>query len=167
LTGQVWQKYVRDRGEVVRKVDVGTEVLQETSAPLLSELAVPVLIHGETIGRLLLEDTTPDREWTSTEKALAQAVAGEVAIAIENARLIEQTQRDAQREQTISAITSQIHSTTDVKKLLQITAEELRRATGSARAVVRLGRVGLQADGSTIQPVTSNEGDIIPPEDGD
>jgi len=94
-------------------------------------------------------------------------VAGEVAIAIENARLIEQTERRAQREQTISAITSQIYSATDVKKLLQITAEELRRATGSARAVVKLGRAGLQPDGSTIRPVPSNEGDTIAPEDGD
>jgi len=167
LTGQVWQKYVRDRGEVMRKVDVGLSVSQDMSAPLSSELAVPVLIHGETIGRLRLEDVAPDREWTPTERALLQAVAGEVAIAIENARLIEQTQRNAQREQTISAITGQIYSTTDVKQLLQITAEELRRATGSARAVVRLGRASLQSNGSTIQPVTSNEVDAIPPEDGD
>jgi GAF domain-containing protein len=166
LTGQVWQQYVRDRGRAVRKVDFSPGVSQETSAPLSSELAVPVLIHGETVGMLRLEDAIPEREWTPTEKALVQAVAGEVAIAIENARLLEQTQRDAQREQTISAITGQIYSTTDVKKLLQITAEELRRATGSARAVVRLGR-GLQSDGSTIRPVTSNDGDTIPSEDGD
>jgi GAF domain-containing protein len=158
LTGQVWQQYVRERGGVVRRIDVSPGVPRNVSAPLQSELAAPVVIHGQEIGVLRLEDATPDREWTSTEKALLEAVAGEVAIAIENARLIEQTQRDAQREQTISAITGQIHSTTDVTKLLQITAAELRRATGSVRAVVRLGRAGLQSDDSTIQPVTSDDG---------
>ncbi len=168
LTGQTWQQYLRSSGGLVRKVDVGPNApVQADASPLPATLSAPVLIHGQEIGVLRLEDTVPDREWTSNEIALIQAVAGEVAIAVENARLLEQTQRDAQREQTISAITSQIYSTTDVKKLLQITAEELRRTTGSARAVVRLGRVGLQSDASTIQPVTSNEGGTIPPEDGD
>ncbi len=166
LTGQVWEQYVRTQGQAVRKIDVGPGVLQ-TGQPDAAELTAPVMIHGQEIGVLRLEDATPNRKWTPNEVALIQAVAGEVAIAVENARLIEQTQRVAQREQTISAITSQIHSTTDVKKLLQITAEELRRATGSARAVVRLGRAGIQPDGSAIRPVTSNENDIIPLEDGD
>jgi GAF domain-containing protein len=165
LTGQVWEQYARNRGQAVRKVDIGPGV--ETDLPAASELSAPVLIHGQEIGMLRLEDTTPDREWTRNEQALIQAVAGEVAIAIENARLIEQTERRAQREQTISAITNQIYSATDVRKLLQITAEELRRATGSARAVVRLGRPGAQPDGSTIRSIPSNEGGSIPPEDGD
>ena len=165
LTGQVWQQYTRERGQVVRKVDVGPGV--QPNLPAAAELTAPVLIHGQEVGRLRLEDATPDREWKPNEKALIEAVAGEVAIAIENARLIEQTERRAQREQTISAITSQLYSATDVKKLLQITAEELRRATGSARAVVKLGRAGLQSDGSAIQPVPSNEGATIAPEDGD
>jgi GAF domain-containing protein/HAMP domain-containing protein len=164
LTGQAWEQYTRTRGQAVHKVDVGPGVFHDAFP---SELAAPVLIHGQEVGRLRLEDADPDREWTRNEQALIQAVAGEVAIAIENARLIEQTERRAQREQTISAITSQIYAATDVRKLLQITAEELRRATGSARAVVKLGRADLQADGSIIQPVPSNDGDIIPSEDGD
>jgi GAF domain-containing protein len=165
LTGQVWQQYTRERGQVVRKVDVGPGAPADLSAA--SELTAPVLIHGEEIGRLRLEDAAPDREWTPNEKALIEAVAGEVAIAVENARLIEQTQRDAQREQTISAITSQIHSATDVKKLLQITAEELRRATGSARAVVKLSRTGVQLDDFTSQPAASNASEAISPVNGD
>jgi GAF domain-containing protein/HAMP domain-containing protein len=164
LTGQVWEQYARERGQAVRKTDVGPGVLQDA---LPSEFAAPVLIHGQEVGQLRLEDATPDREWTPNEQALIQAVAGEVAIAIENARLIEQTERRAQREQTISAITNQIYSATDVRKLLRITVEELRRATGSARAVVKLGRADLQADDSIIQPVPSNDGGIIPSEDGD
>jgi GAF domain-containing protein len=164
LTGQAWQQYTRERGQAVRKIDVGPGVQPNTSAA--AELTAPVLIHGQEVGRLRLEDANPDREWKPNEKALIEAVAGEVAIAIENARLIEQTERRAQREQTISTITSQIYATTDVRKLLQITAEELRRATGSARAVVKLGRAGPQADDSTIQPVPSNDGDTISPEDG-
>jgi len=166
LTGQAWNEYAHATGAVMHQEDAGpTADTNSEIAPIV--LTAPITIHGEEVGILRLEDADPDREWTRNEQALIQAVAGEVAIAIENARLIEQTERRAQREQTISAITSQIYAATDVRKLLQITAEELRRATGSARAVVKLGRADLQADGSIIQPVPSNDGDIIPSEDGD
>ncbi|RIK23523.1 MAG: hypothetical protein DCC52_13210 [Chloroflexi bacterium] len=53
---------------------------------------------------------------------------------------LDETRRLAEREKRAAEITSRIHSTTDVKKLLQIATEELRRSTGSARAVVKLNR---------------------------
>jgi GAF domain-containing protein len=116
LTGQTWQQYLRSSSGLVRKIDVGPNApVQADASSLPATLSAPVLIHGQEIGVLRLEDTAPDRDWTSNEIALIQAVAGEVAIAVERA-CSEQTQRDAQREQTISAITSQIYSTTDVKK---------------------------------------------------
>jgi hypothetical protein len=49
-----------------------------------------VAIHGQRLACYAWK-TPPDRQWSSNEKSLIQAVAGEVAIAIENARLIEQT----------------------------------------------------------------------------
>jgi PAS domain S-box-containing protein len=95
------------------------------------------LPQGYRFDRTLLQSA--EQIW---EPEMAQAVNEEkteqVALALESARLFDQTQRDANRERTISAISERIYSTSDVKQLMQITAEELRRATGSARAVVRL-----------------------------
>ena len=99
---------------------------------------LPLWTGGRQVGLLLLESEHP-HNFVERETRSYVSLAQQMAVAIENRRLFEQTQRDAKREQTISAITGQIYSTTDVKKLLQITAQELRRATGSARAVVRLG----------------------------
>ncbi len=69
----------------------------------------------------------------------------QVALAIENARLLEETQnalaeskRLARRERVIAEVTSKITFGADVKRILQIAAEELQRVTGSSRAVVRL-----------------------------
>ena len=51
LTRQVWEQYVRTRGQSVRKIDVGAGVPQDSDAPgLPSELSAPVLIHGQEIG---------------------------------------------------------------------------------------------------------------------
>jgi GAF domain-containing protein len=140
LTGQVWRQYVRDRRQAVRKIDSGPGVPQETDAPgFPSELSVPVLIHGQEIGTLRLEDAASDRAWTSSEKALVQAVAGEVAIAIENARLIEQTEWRAQREARLNQIAQQLRQTSDVHSVLQAATEQLSLALDTSHAQAQLG----------------------------
>jgi GAF domain-containing protein len=137
LTGQVWEQYARMRGQAMRQADVGPGVLQDA---LPSELAAPVMIHGQEIGQLRVEDATPDREWTPSEKALVQAVAGEVAIAIENARLIEQTERRAQREARLNQIAQQLRQTTDIHTILQTATEQLSLALDTSHAQARLGK---------------------------
>ncbi len=102
-----------------------------------SVAVTPLAVRGEVIGAIGVYDD-PDHPLSPDERTLLQEIAEQGALALESARLFEQTQRDAERERTISAISERIYSTTDVKQLMQITAEELRRATGSARAVVRL-----------------------------
>jgi GAF domain-containing protein len=94
-------------------------------------------VRGAVIGAIGVYDD-PRHPLPPEDLALIEAVSEQVALALESARLFEQTQRDADRERTISAISERIYSTSDVKQLMQITAEELRRATGSARAIVRL-----------------------------
>jgi GAF domain-containing protein len=98
-----------------------------------------VLIHGEEIGVLRLEDAAPERAWTPNEEALVQAVAGEVAIAIENARLIEQTEWRAQREARLNQIAQQLRQTTDVHSVLLTATEQLSLALDTSHAQAQLG----------------------------
>ncbi len=150
LTGQVWQQYARSRGQVVRKFDVGPGMPLETDAlDFPSELSAPVLIHGQEIGVLRLQDAAPDRAWTPNEKALVQAVAGEVAVAIENARLIEQTEWRAQRETRLNQIAQLLRQTTDVRSVLQTATEQLSLAldTSHAQAQLSLSRNAPRPDG--------------------
>jgi GAF domain-containing protein len=140
LTGQVWEQYARTRGQSVRKIDVGAGVSPDSSAPMAKTLAAPVLIHGQEIGSLRLEDAAPDREWTPNEQALIQAVAGEVAIAIENARLIEQTEQRAQREARLNQIAQQLRQTTDVHSVLQTAIEQLSLGLDTSHAQAQIGK---------------------------
>jgi K+-sensing histidine kinase KdpD len=71
----------------------------------------------------------------------------QLAVAIENRRLLEQAQqalaqaqRLAQREQTISEATTHLQQTSSVRDTLQVAAQQLQKATGSARIVMRLQR---------------------------
>ena len=67
----------------------------------------PITVRGETIGNFNVADADTDRQWQEEELTMLQTIAGEVALAIENARLIEQTQRTAQREKDIASAADQ------------------------------------------------------------
>ncbi len=136
LTGQVWEQYMNERRHSARAVDVGPGAPGEAAIP--AQLNAPVLIHGREVGRLQLEDIAPDRKWTPNDQALIKAVAGEVAIAIENARLIEQTERRAQREERLNRIAQLLRQTTDIESILQTAAEQLSLALDTSHAQAQL-----------------------------
>ena len=66
-------------------------------------------------------------------------MAGEVAIAVENARLIEQTERRAQREMRLNQIAQQLRQATDIDSILQTAAEQLSLALDTSHAQAQLG----------------------------
>jgi GAF domain-containing protein/HAMP domain-containing protein len=102
-----------------------------------SRVGVPIKLRGEVIGVLGLK-SQPDREWSEDEMDIIRAVAERVAIAVENARLVTQTQRKAAREETIGQITSKISASVNMRNIMQTTAEELGRALPGSEIVIQL-----------------------------
>ena len=138
LTKQAWNEYASATGAVMHQEDVGpTADANSERAPMV--LTAPITIHGEEVGILRLEDADPDREWTPNELTLTRAVAGEVAIALENARLIEETEKRAQRETRLNQIAQQLRQATDINSILQTAAEQLGQALDTSHAQAQLG----------------------------
>jgi GAF domain-containing protein len=57
---------------------------------------------------------------------------------LESARLFEDAQQRAWREQAVGQIMARVRASTGVEDILQTAAEELGRALGVSRAIVRL-----------------------------
>jgi GAF domain-containing protein len=70
--------------------------------------------------------------------ALIQEVSGRLALALENARLLEGTQHRAARERLISTITAHMRESLDVDKVLQIAVREFGETLGAAEVKIRL-----------------------------
>ncbi len=64
-------------------------------------LATPLKLRERTIGTLGVQKTNGGREWSPNEVALVEAVSEQVAQALENAQLFAETQKSAQRMQTL------------------------------------------------------------------
>jgi GAF domain-containing protein/HAMP domain-containing protein len=142
LTGEAWQSYL----SVADELRVTSGHLEEGGAR--ARARAPIVIRGETIGVLDLESSDASRQWTAEDVALLNTIASEVALAVENARLIEQTQRAAQREKSIAEVADRIHRPIDLESILRVAVAEISQLTGAEEVSIRMGRPGRESEGN-------------------
>lgn len=140
-----WESYLAEAAEVpTGYVDGPTglapvgEALAPEQAPDSAVLSVPLKLRGEPIGVLEFYSEDATRGWSSEERSFVEALADQAALALENARLLDETQSRAQREQLINEITARIRASMDMETILRTTTEELSRALNLSRARIRL-----------------------------
>ena len=105
------------------------------SKPEIAGLTLPMRLRGQIIGKLKLKTNTKDRKWTDEEIALAEAAIDRAALALENARLLEEAQSRASREQAIGEIADRLSRASEVETILQTTVEELGRRLSSTSSI--------------------------------
>jgi GAF domain-containing protein/HAMP domain-containing protein len=98
------------------------------------KIIAPITVRGQLIGSLQLEKEHPSRRWSEEDLHLIRAVADQVGQALENSRLLEETQRRAEREQLVSEITTKLRASNDPQVILQTAMNELREALRTKRA---------------------------------
>ena len=126
------------RGTLETKVLREASMENHSSPPARAALAVPIKLRGEVIGVLDLQEIDEPRHWTDEEVAMVTAVADQVALALENARLLEETQRRAERERLAGEITSRIRAAGDIDGVLRTTVQEMRRALRVSHGAIHL-----------------------------
>lgn len=99
------------------------------------ELQIPLTLRDEIIGAINLAS---DAEWTPEQRGLVEAVATQAALALENARLVEESQSSAAREHLLAEITGRVWSSTTIDGILQIAVRELGRALDVSEATIEL-----------------------------
>jgi two-component system, NarL family, sensor histidine kinase DevS len=94
--------------------------------PMTSFLGVPVLVRGKVFGNLYLTERIDGGEFTADDEELVAALAATAGVAIENARLYEQSQRRQDWLQASAKITRQLLSA-EGEEPLQLIAREARQ----------------------------------------
>lgn len=103
-------------------VDAGEE---EGAAP--KSLARPLEIRGQSFGVIGVEDD-PDNPLTAADVQLLEAISQQVSEAMENARLLEQTQKRAVELETVARVSTATSTILDKDKLLQGVVELTKRS---------------------------------------
>jgi GAF domain-containing protein len=110
---------------------------EDPSAPEpKSSLQLPVALRDTVIGNLTLETSAgglnPDDE------AFVAEITTQVALALENARLLEETQRHAAQERIISNLSAKVWSMNDIEGILSTALQELSSALKVSEGVICL-----------------------------
>jgi GAF domain-containing protein len=116
----------------IERIDTTNKNDKQTEKRNRPEIAVPIMLRGEPIGTLAVQ--VPETGLVNEDHMdMIKAVAERVAISAENARLFEETNRRAERERLVTAITAKIRSTNNPDVMIQTALDELKTALGATR----------------------------------
>ena len=99
-------------------------------------LSLPIKLRGEVIGSV--DVRTPDnRPWDQEELDIVTAIIERAAIALENARLLAESQKRAAKERIIGEISAKISMKSEINELLKTAAQELGRNLPGAEIAIQ------------------------------
>ena len=131
-----------------------------------SYLGVPIIAGDDAIGVLSVQSTQEEGRFGDADKRLLATIAANVATAIENARLYEETVRRSEETAALVDVSREISATLDLPTVLESIVREaialLKADTGAVympdretdtyRAIVARGPIAAEVHASPIEP---------------
>jgi two-component system, NarL family, sensor histidine kinase DevS len=122
--------------------------------PMRTFLGVPILLRGVPYGNLYLTEKQGGVEFSDEDEELTLLLAGQAAVAIENARLYESATRWSRQLESLNEIAAALVGELELPRLLELIARRLR-----ALPDARLVTIALPApDGDLRVEVAEGEG---------
>lgn len=101
-----------------------------------SFIACPISTNHGVLGMILVHQCDKRRTWSPYELELVEAVASQVTVAMEHARLYNRTKRMAEQEMLINHIVRSIRSSLELNTILNTVTKELRHALKAERVQI-------------------------------
>lgn len=103
-------------------------------------IEVQLALRNQTIGQILAAGAT---EWTNEQKNLIEAIAVQATLALENARLVENSQLTAEQERLTNEIISKIWASPNMDGILQTAVRELGRNLEASEVEIEVSMEGM------------------------
>lgn len=155
---RTWAEAEQIHGNLSYTYEAGVEHSNE-SASVNTDLSVystPISLRDQRIGQITLEADKP--AWLNEDRTFIDSVITEAALALENARLVDETLRRANHDRLVADITRTVRASTDIETILSVAIRELGRNLGSSEAVITMN-VAPQSAGQVTQGGMSETGD--------
>ncbi len=136
LTGELLPEAQRALSEGRTLILNGASDEKEPAAP--ATLVAPILLRDQPLGALGFQQPEGGRPWSSEEIALVEMVAEQFALAADNLRLLDETQRRAAQDRLMAEIIGRVRASTEVDTILRTAILELGRALRASDGLIRL-----------------------------
>jgi GAF domain-containing protein len=103
-------------------------------------ITVDLALRNQNIGQIMAAGAT---EWTNEQKTLIEAIAVQASLALENARLVENSQFTAEQERLTNEIISKIWSSPNMDSILQTAVRELGRNLEASEVEIEVSMEGI------------------------
>lgn len=101
---------------------------------------IPIVLHGQTIGKIKLKKRKGiSNEWSEREQDIVEKISVQVALALENSRLVDEAQKNALRNQMIANFSTYVRETLDLDAVVRTAAAELRKVFDLKEAEIIIG----------------------------
>jgi GAF domain-containing protein/DNA-binding response OmpR family regulator len=131
-----------------RMIDMGATIVGAVPKSLLS---VPIMIGEAVSGVISVQNMRAENAFTDTDARLLTTIAANVGVAIANARLYAEAQRQARETAIIAEVGREISATLDLPTVLERIASRARDLLQARTAVLRL----VDPDGETLRTVVA------------
>ncbi len=108
------------------------------------QLVAPIRLRDQVLGSIVLRQGVGDAAWTEADVAMLASTCEQIGLALDNARLLDESAARAIRERVSSEVSARIRDAAlDVASVLQVTAYEMAKLSQAASTVhVRGGEIG-------------------------
>lgn len=101
-------------------------------------VSAPILLRGQSLGAMTFSIPQGRQIVGSRQLDLVRNVVQRLALALENQRLFEQSQSQAQRERKANEVGNLLLSTTDIETVLKLAVENFNEAIGAVQTKIHL-----------------------------
>ncbi len=109
--------------------------LGDNDSSVGNEMEIPLALRDQVIGQLQLVGAA---EWNPEQRSLVEAIVTQAALALENARLVEESQSLAAREKLANEIIAKVWASGSMEGILQTAVRELGRSLEAAEVEIEI-----------------------------
>jgi GAF domain-containing protein/DNA-binding response OmpR family regulator len=143
-----WSHVVQVRKDDENITQEESQLLEARGAQ--AALLLPVAARGHMMGLAIVWESEGPRRFTEGEIALGQTLTHQAAIALENARLFDETRKQVRRTELLLEASEAAASTLDSTEVMRRLAQAVAHAIGADMT----GAYIVDASGTALQPIT-------------
>jgi GAF domain-containing protein len=158
LTGRIWTDYISGAGqdiglgvdfeanETISKADLTNSIAEAIQSGQIGQteidnrqiITIPLRVRGRVVGAMEFELDKED-DFSPDDLDLLTEVSERFGVAVENVRLVNESQRNAQREAYVNQIVGRLQTVNNVEDMVTEAAKGLRDALKAPKIAIKLG----------------------------
>jgi GAF domain-containing protein len=137
------RQYLQDAWHTLTTDEKVEYALGDSEAAEDDLIEIPLSLRNQVIGQIQMASSG---EWTSEQRNIVESIAAQATLALENARLVEESRSTAAQEKLASDIISKVWASTNMDSILQTAVRELGRSLEATEVEIEVSMDGKNAE---------------------